>query len=89
MRIIILYRPESEHARRVEEYVADFQRFHPGEEIEMLNIDSIDGSRTAQLYGVMEHPAVLALANDGVVQQQWEGVDRLPLMNDLAYFAKQ
>lgn len=89
MRVVILYRPESEHARRVEEYIADFERFHPGETIEVANIDTPDGSRQAEIYGVMQYPAVLALKDDGQVQQQWEGVDKLPLMNDLAYYAQQ
>lgn len=89
MRVIVLYRPDSEHARRVEEYIADFQRFYPDSKLEAHNIDTIGGSRLAQLYGVMEHPAIVATANDGQLQQMWQGVDRLPLMNDLIYFAKQ
>jgi hypothetical protein len=89
MRVVILYRPESEFARRTEEYIADFQRFHPGANLEIMNIDSIEGSEKARLYGVMQYPALLALKDDGSVQQQWEGIDRLPLMNDLAYYANQ
>ena len=89
MRVIVLYRPNSDHARRVEEYIVDFQRFHPGESIESLNIDSVDGSHMAELYGVMEYPAVLAVSDDGIMQQMWVGVDKMPLMNDLAYYAKQ
>lgn len=89
MQVVILYRPGSEHARKIEEYIADFQRFHPGSTLEALNVDSVEGSEKAQLYGVMEYPAILALKSDGQVQQQWAGVDSLPLMNDLAYFANQ
>jgi len=89
MRVIVLYRPNSEHARRVEEYVADFERFHPGESIESKNVDSIEGSHLVELYGVMEYPAVLAMSDDGTMQQMWMGVDRMPLMNDLAYYAQQ
>lgn len=89
MRVTILYRPDSEHARRVEEYIADFERFHPGSELQILNIDTPDGAHLAGLYGVMQYPAVLALKDDGQMQQMWEGVDKLPLMNDLAYYAQQ
>lgn len=89
MRIVILYRPASEHARVVEEYIADFQRFHPGLAIETHNIDSIEGSRLAQTYEIMQYPAVLALTSEGQAQQQWVGVDNMPLMNDLAYYANQ
>lgn len=89
MKVIVLYRPNSEHSRQVEEYVADFERFHPGEAIETLNVDSIDGSHQAELYGVMEYPAIVAKADDGSMQQKWQGLDKLPLMNDLAYYAQQ
>jgi thiol-disulfide isomerase/thioredoxin len=89
MRIIVLYRVNSEHARHVEEYITDFQRFHSGQSIEALNVDSIEGSEKAELYGVMEYPTVLALKDDGQMQQMWSGVDKLPLMNDLAYYAQQ
>lgn len=89
MRVIILYRPNSEHARKTEEYITDFERFHPGQMLESLNIDSQEGADTAQLYGVMVYPAVLALKDDGQMQQMWEGIDKLPLMNDLIYYARQ
>lgn len=69
--------------------MTDFQRFHPGETIESFSIDSIEGSEMARLYGVMEYPAVLAMKSDGQMLQVWTGVDKLPLMNDLAYFAQQ
>ena len=89
MRLVLLYRPQSEHARQVEAYAADFERFHPGEKVEQVHIDSIEGSELARLYGVMDHPAVVALKDDGQLQQMWVGVDKLPLMNDLAYYAQQ
>lgn len=89
MRIIVLYRPNSEHARIVEDYITDFNRFHPNEAIEIINIDSPQGANLAEIYGVMIHPAIIAVKNDGQMQQIWEGQDKLPLMNDLAYFAQQ
>lgn len=89
MRIIIIYRPNSEHARKVEEYVADFERIHPGASVDIQDVDKPDGAETAKLYGAMEYPAVLAVKDDGQMQQLWQGVDRLPLMNDLAYYISQ
>ena len=89
MRIVVLYRPGSENARRTEEYMADFCRFHPDENLKPINIDSREGSNLAQIYGVMEQPTILALKDDGQMQQMWQGVNRMPLMNDLAYYAQQ
>lgn len=89
MRIIILYRPDSEHARRVEEYITDFERFHPGQPLETHNVDSMEGSKLVQLYGAVEYPVVLALTDNGQMQQMWVGADKMPLMNDLAYYSQQ
>jgi len=89
MRIILLYRPHSEFARRTEGYIADFERFHPGKTIEVHDVDSQHGSELARLYGVMEYPTVVAVKDDGQMQQMWEGLEKLPLMNDLAYYAQQ
>lgn len=49
----------------------------------------MEGSHLAQLYGVMEYPTIIATADDGTMQQIWTGTDKLPLMNDLAYYAQQ
>jgi hypothetical protein len=88
MRTVIIYRPNSEHGRVVEEYIHEFNKIHPEANLETFNVDSPEGSHTAELYGTMEYPAILALANDGQVQQQWVG-NNLPLMNDLAYWSNQ
>lgn len=89
MRIVMLYRPNSEYGRRTEEYITDFKRFHPGASMEISNIDTREGSEMARLYGIMDYPAVVALKDDGQLQQYWEGIDKLPLMNDLVYYAQQ
>lgn len=89
MRILVLYRPNSETSRRVEEYLADFSRFHPSQNIEAINIDSVEGSNMATTYGLTENPAVIAIKEDGQMQQMWQGIDKLPLMNDLAYYVQQ
>ena len=53
MKVVVLYRPDSEYARIVEEFVHDYKRTHEGDRVEMLNYDSRDGSAIASLYDVM------------------------------------
>jgi hypothetical protein len=87
MKVLVLYRPNSEHGRIVEEFIHDFQRRHPSERLEVLNIDSRDGSAMASLYDIMSYPAVLVVQDDGYVQRSWEG-DSLPLMDEVASYAR-
>ena len=86
MRVVVLYRPNSEHGRLVEEFIRNFQREHAGEHLEVLNIDTRDGSAMATLYDVVQYPAVLVVQNDGYVQHIWEG-ENLPLMDEVLGYA--
>jgi hypothetical protein len=85
MRIVILYRPSSEHGRQVESFIQDYRNRHATGRLEVLDIDSRDGGAFASLYDVMQYPAILALSNDGSVLRSWEGA-MLPLMDELAYY---
>lgn len=86
MKILVLYRPNSEHARQVEDFVREFQQGHHGPRLEVVDIDSRDGSATASLYDVMRYPAILVVQTDGYLQKSWAG-DQLPLLDDVAAYA--
>lgn len=83
VKLLILYRPNSEHERDVETFVRDFQREHVGKKLELLSVNTRDGAATASIYDIFAFPAILALADDGSVIQSWSGMP-LPLMNDVA-----
>lgn len=85
MKVMVLYRPDSEHGRQVDNFIHDFKDRHEDGQLEVLNIDSREGSAMASLYDVMQYPAILALRNDGSVLKMWEGGD-LPLMDEVAYY---
>jgi len=87
VKLLVLYRPDSEHSRDVESFVRDFQRLYEvGKKVEVLSINTRDGSATASLYDVMSYPAILVLANDGSVINMWQGLP-MPLMNEVAGYA--
>lgn len=87
MKVVILYRPNSEHGTKTETFVRDFERTYPGQKIELTDIDSKDGSATATLYDVVQYPAMLVLSNDGSFVHSWEGED-FPLMDELASYSE-
>lgn len=86
MKVLVLYRPNSEHGRLVEEFIREFQMRHQDERLEVLNIDTRDGSATASLYDVVRYPAILILQADGYLQKMWEG-EQLPLMEEVVSYA--
>src|SRR5258708_6180724 len=78
MKVLVLYRPNSEHARSIEEFLHEFGRRNPSDKVETIDIDTRAGTTTAELYDVMAYPAVLALADDGAELKRWVG-DEMPL----------
>ncbi len=86
MKLLILYRPESEHATSTETFVRDFQRqYDVGRKIEVQSINTREGASTATMYDIVSYPAILALADDGSVLNIWQG--DLPLMSEVAGYA--
>jgi len=87
MRVVILYHPNSEHGRTILDYVRDWTKFKgPQKKIELISLETREGSEMARLYSVTNYPAMLVLADDGRVQQLWQS-GTMPLMNELdAYF---
>jgi len=81
MKILALYRPETDHERLVLDYQRDFE-YRTGKKIELISLDTIEGDTKARLYDVTQYPAILAVTDAGVLKQLWQG-EILPLMNDV------
>jgi len=87
MKILILYQGNSEHERMVLEYVRDFRKQQVTRKVELVDVNTRDGGAMAELYDVVQYPAILALSNDGQILKSWEG--NFPLMNELAYYTQE
>lgn len=87
MRIVILYRPRSEHEGKVVSFAEEYKRFKKVN-LDLLSLDTREGSEMAKLYGVTQYPAILALAENGSLQKFWQG-EMLPTMNELEYYTQQ
>ncbi len=86
MKVLILYRPKSEHSRIIEEFVRDFKLQEPSRRIDLSSIDTREGAAIASLYDILQYPAILAVTDDGQLLKFWQG-EQLPLMNEVAAYA--
>jgi hypothetical protein len=86
MRVVILYRPRSEHEGKVLDFVRDYKHINK-QELELVSTDSRNGAHLGELYGITQYPAVLAIAGDGSLQRFWQG-EHLPLMNEVQYYTR-
>lgn len=65
----------------------DFVRRNPDAKIELLSLDTVEGSERASLYGIIRYPAILAMKDDGALLKHWED-EQFPLMNELAAYIR-
>lgn len=84
MKASIIYRPNSEHARTVEEYMHDFMR-RTGSELSALDPDTAEGANICRVYDIVEYPSVIAVSDDGQLQNSWRGLP-LPTIDELSYY---
>ena len=85
MRIVVVYRTESDHAREVFDYLRDFER-QTGKKLESIDPESRDGSGFCRTYDVVEYPTIIALDDNGVLQNVWRGTN-FPTISELSYYA--
>lgn len=89
MKLLILYRQHSEHARQIETFIHDFKsRFDANAPIMTYDLDSIMGSETARVYDVVQYPAILVTTEEGMPMNIWQG-ETLPLMDEVASYLRQ
>jgi hypothetical protein len=81
MKVIALYRPNTDHERTVLDYQRDFEH-KTGKTIELISLDTVEGDAMAQLYDATNYPVILAVTDDGVLKEMWQG-EIMPLMNDV------
>lgn len=87
MNVVILYQPRSEHSRSVEEFVHHMHSIYPDQEIILMDVDSVEGSDKAELYDIVQYPAIMVLADDGSLVNRWVG-GNLPLVDEVAGYLR-
>ena len=85
MKVVVLYRPNSEHSRLTEEFIHEYKTRHMHASVEVLSVDTREGDAVATLYDVMSYPAILILQDNGSVQKFWQGPS-LPRTEDVASY---
>jgi siroheme synthase (precorrin-2 oxidase/ferrochelatase) len=86
MRTVILYHPDAEFAGLVQDFKREFEQRHQDRKIDLVSLDTTEGSEMAKLYDVVRYPAILVIASDGQLQKLWQ--DRpFPLMDQVAAYS--
>jgi hypothetical protein len=84
VKAIVIYKDESDHAREVTDYLRDFKR-QTGHDLETMNPDTPDGADFCRAYDIVEYPSIVAISDDGVMQNLWRGRP-LPTISEVSYY---
>jgi len=83
-KVTVIYKPQAEHARLIEDYMREFLR-QTGSELNTLDPETREGIDTCRAYDIIEYPSVIALSDDGLLQNSWRGLP-LPTINEVNYY---
>lgn len=85
MRVVVVYKEQTDYARQVNDYLRDF-RIQTGRELETMDPETRDGIGFCEAYDIMAYPTVIALSDDGRAQNVWPGLP-LPTISEVSYYA--
>ncbi len=84
MRVVVIYKRETDYGRQVEDYLFDFKR-QTGHDLEVLNPETPEGISFCETYDILEYPTVIALSDAGQMQNMWRGLP-LPTMSEVSFY---
>jgi len=84
VRVVVVFKNESDHAREVIDYLRDFKR-QTGHDIATLDPERLDGIDFCRAYDIVEYPTIVALSDDSQMQNMWRGTP-LPTISEVSYY---
>ena len=86
MRVVVIYKDNSDHAREVIDYLRDFKR-QTGQELDVIDPDTVEGTDFCRTYDIIEYPTIAAFSDDGILQNMWRGRP-LPTISEVSYYVQ-
>lgn len=84
MRVVVIYRDESEHGSEVTSFLRDLKR-QTGHDLEVIDPDTREGVSFCRTYDIVEYPTIVALSDGGELQNMWRGMP-LPTISGVSYY---
>jgi len=84
MRVVVVSKENTDYARAVTEFLHDFS-YRTGHDIEVIDPDTAAGTSFCEVYDIVSYPTMIAIADDGSMQQTWNGLP-LPTISEVSYY---
>ena len=86
MRVVVVYKNDSDHARPVLDYLRDF-KYQTGHDLETIDPETADGIDFCEAHDIVEYPTVVALSDGGSMQNNWRGLP-LPTISEISFYTR-
>lgn len=86
MRVVVVYKQRTDTTRDVETFLRDFSQ-QTGHALDALDPESLPGIDFCRAYDIVEYPSIVALSDDGQMQNLWRGVP-LPTISEVSYYVR-
>jgi hypothetical protein len=86
MRVIVVFKDQTDYSHEVFDYLNDFKR-QTGHELETLDPDTAGGTHFCNTYDIVEYPSVIAISDDGTMQNLWRGLP-LPTISEVSGYVQ-
>lgn len=84
MRVVVIFRDNTDYARDVNDFLHDFEH-QTGHMLETLDPDTPEGIQFCETYAIVEYPSIIALSDDGSLQNFWRSLP-LPTISELSFY---
>lgn len=84
MRVVVVTKDNTDYARAVSDFLRDF-KIQTGRDLETLDPESRDGISFCTTYDIAQYPTLIALSDDGIMQNTWAGIP-LPTISEVSYY---
>ena len=86
MKVVVIYKDNTDYSREVTDYLRDFQR-QTGHELETMDPESSAGVDFCRTYDILQFPSLIAISDEGQLQNIWQGTP-LPTISEVSYYVK-
>ena len=87
MRVVVVTKDNTDYARVVNTFLNDFVR-QTGHALEVIDPESLQGDSFCRTYDIVEYPTIVALSDDGRMQNMWRGTI-MPTVSEVSYYVAQ
>lgn len=86
MKVVVISKAKNDYSSTVDDYLRDFE-YQTGHKLEVLDPDTVEGTQFCETYDIVEYPSIIAISDDGIMQNSWRGLP-LPTISELSYYVQ-